>query len=210
MKRRPFLVAAATGAGLTSTALRAQGGPVEGREYSKLAQPLAVSAAGKVEVVEFFGYWCPHCNSFEPTLEPWVKALPAHVAFRRVPVAFRPDQELHQKLYYAIEALGLLEVLHRKVFAAMHVDRKRLDKEADIGALAQANGADGAKLLETMKSFSVSSKVRQARQLAEGYRVDSVPMIGVHGRFVTSVAQANGPQQALAVTEHLIRLAGKA
>jgi thiol:disulfide interchange protein DsbA len=211
MNRRRFairLAAAAATPGLVSGAF-AQGAPVEGRDYARLAQPLAMPATGKVEVVEFFGYWCPHCNSFEPTLEAWSRKLPADVAFRRVPVAFSAPQEPYAKIYFALEAMGLLDQMHRKVFAAIHVQRQRLDKDSDIVAFMTSNGVDGAKFTETYKSFTVASKFKQARQLADAYRIDSVPTLGIHGRYFTSPSLAGGAEQALKVTDQLIQRARK-
>jgi len=209
MNRRRFairLAAAAAAPGLTLAA-RAQGAPVEGRDYARLAQPLPMPATGKVEVVEFFGYWCPHCNSFEPTLEAWARKLPADVAFRRVPVAFSAPQEPYAKIYFALEAMGLLEQMHRKVFAAIHVQRQRLDKDSEILAFMTANGVDAGKFSETFKSFTVASKFKQARQLAEAYRIDGVPTLGIHGRFFTSPSLAGGADQALRVADQLIQRA---
>ena len=188
-------------------ALHAQGAPAgftEGRDYLKLDKPLTVPP-GKIEVVEFFGYWCPHCNAFEPTLEAWVKKLPAdQVSFRRVAIAFGVAQEPLQKLYFALETLGLVDSLHRKVFAALHVQKLPMNKEADIGAWAQANGADPAKILDAMKGFTVATKARQARQLAEGYAIDGVPSIGIQGRYRTAPSIAGSGDRALAATDALI------
>jgi len=207
MNRRRFairLAAAAAASGLTLAA-RAQGAAVEGRDYARLAQPLAMPATGKVEVVEFFGYWCPHCNSFEPTLDAWARKLPADVAFHRVPVAFSAPQEPYAKIYFTLEAMGLLEQMHRKVFAAIHVQRQHLDKESEILAFMTANGVDGTKFSETFKSFTVASKFKQARQLADAYRIDGVPTLGIQGRFFTSPSLAGGAEQALRVTDQLIQ-----
>ena len=187
----------------------AQGGPVEGKDYLRVAQPVPMTG-DKIEVVEFFGYWCPHCNAFEPALEAWVKKLPATVNFRRMPVAFNAAQEPAQRLYFAIEALGLVDTLHRKVFAAMHVERKRLDKDAEIADFAKANGVDPAKLQDAMKSFSVATKMRQSRQLSEGYRIEGVPTLGIHGRFMTSPSIAGTQERALATADALITQARKA
>ena len=87
MNRREFATrVGAAGAAIaalgTGTAARAQGAPVEGTHYVKLSQPLPVTP-GKIEVIEFFWYGCPHCNAFEPMLDAWQKGLPADVAFRR-------------------------------------------------------------------------------------------------------------------------------
>ena len=205
MNRREF---ATCSAGVLLAAAQgpawAQGGPVEGKDYQRVATPVPVPP-GKVEVVEFFGYWCPHCNAFEPALDAWVKKLPAaQVAFRRVPVAFNAAQEPLQKLYFALESLDLIEALHRKVFNSLHVARQRLDKDAEISVFLQANGVDAAKVMDSMKSFSVATKVRQARQLAEGYKIEGVPTLGIQGRYMTSPSIAGTPERALAVADQLI------
>lgn len=187
----------------------AQGGLVEGKDYQRVASPVAVPE-GKVDVVEFFGYWCPHCNVFEPALDAWVKKLPAHVSFRRIPVAFSPAQESYQRLYYGIEALGLVDSLHRKVFAAIHVDHKRFDKDSDVLDWAKTVGADGAKIVDAMKSFSVATKLRQSKTLADGFRIEGVPTLGIQGRFMTSPSMAGTSERALAVADQLIAQVKKA
>ena len=143
---------------------------------------MAVTApAGKIEVLEFFSYGCPHCYALEPTLEGWAKRLPADVVFKRVPVGFNALYENYQKIYYALEAMGQVEHMHRKVFDAIHQQRQRLDKEADIAAFMTANGLDGAKFIELYKSFSVQTKARQAQQLSQSYKIDGVPAMARAG-----------------------------
>jgi thiol:disulfide interchange protein DsbA len=212
MHRREFstalLGASALAVGLPAAA---QGGPVEGTHYVRLGQPLPVTApAGKVEVVEFFWYGCPHCNAFEPMLEAWTKKLPADVSFRRVPVAFRDEPfGTHQRIYYALETMNQVEAMHRKVFYAIHNDHQKLDKPAEIAALMTKNGVDGAKFVEVMNSFGVQTKARQAKQLAEAYKIDGVPALGVQGRFYTSGSLAGSPEQSLRVTDFLIERSRK-
>jgi thiol:disulfide interchange protein DsbA len=212
MKRRLFnLQLAAAGLGLAAAGrTAAQGAPVEGTHYTRLAQPAPVSVpAGKVEVVEFFSYGCPHCYALEPSIEAWRKTLPPQAVFRRVPVGFNALYETYQKVFYALEAMGQLDAMHPKIFAAIHQQRMRLDKEADLVAFMNANGVDGAKFAELFKSFSVQSKVRQASQLAKAYGIDAVPTIGVQGRYVTSGAQAGTNERALAVASHLVTQAAR-
>ena len=205
MNRRDLMICTAGGVlASLSSPLWAQGAPLEGKDFHRVAQPVAVPE-GKVDVVEFFGYWCPHCNAFEPQLDAWARKLPtAQVNFRRVSVAFNAAQEPMQRLYFALEALGLVDTLHRKVFAALHVQHQRLDKDADIAAWATANGADATKIIDTMKSFSVATKVRQARALAEGFKIEGVPTLGIQGRYMTSPSIAGTPERALAVADALI------
>ena len=211
MNRREFALTttAACMAGL-SAPLWAQGGQlVEGTDFKRVAQPIPVPD-GKVDVVEFFGYWCPHCNAFEPQLEAWVKKLPAQVAFRRMAVAFNAPQEPLQRLYFAIESVGQVDTLHRKVFAAIHSLKVRLYSDTEITDWLKTVGADAAKIGDAMKSFSVATKLRQARTLAENFMIEGVPTLGIQGRFMTSPSMAGTAERALAVADSLIAQVRKA
>src|SRR6218665_728173 len=171
MKRREFSKAglAVSALGLTQApAVLAQAKAAKaGTDYLVLDKSAGVEAPqGKIEVVEFFWYACPHCNSFEPALEAWVKQLPKDVAFRRAPVSFRSDFVPLQKLYYTLEALNLVEALHRKAFYAIHVEKQRLNSDDTVLAwAAKQQGVDQAKFVEAYNSFNVSTKVRKATHL---------------------------------------------
>ncbi len=215
MNRREFSVAAAavlsaTAAGLPAGAFAQAKQPQEGIEYTRLDRRAPVEApAGKVEVIEFFWYACPHCNAFEPRLEPWIRKQPADVVVRRVPVAFRDDFVPLQRLYYTLEALGKVDELHGKVFHTIHVDRQPLDREDLILAWAGKQGLDAAKVKEMYNSFSVSAKARRATQLQNEYKVEGVPAMGIAGRFYTDGTLAGGMDRTLQVTEYLIAQARK-
>ena len=214
MNRREFslttLGTLGLSAGLPGLAL-AQGTPVEGKQYVRLPQAAPVSApAGKVEVVEFFWYGCGHCNDFEPTLAAWVAKLPADVVFRRVPVAFRENPfGNHQRLFYALEAMGLVSSLHAKVFRAIHAEGQTLDKPETIAAFMTRQGVDAAKFMAMFNSFAVQTKCKQARTLADAYKIDGVPTLGLAGRYFTSVSLNGNPERTLATTNFLIDQARK-
>jgi protein dithiol oxidoreductase (disulfide-forming) len=215
MNRREFalhtLGAATLAAGLPGVALAQAGAPVEGTHYIKLNQAAPTSApAGKVEVVEFFWYGCSHCNHFDPYLEAWVAKLPPDVAFRRVPVAFRENPfGVHQRLYFAIEAMGLIPSLHAKVFHAMHQEGLKLDKPELVGDFVAKQGVDRARFMGVFDSFSVQAKAKQARTLAEAYKIDGVPTMGIAGQYYTSVSLNGTPDKTLAVVDALIARARK-
>ena len=206
-KRREFSAAViGAGVGAVSLTAQAQGGPIEGTHYVRLSQPVPTTVAGKIEVIEFFWYGCPHCNAFEPALEAWVRQLPADVAFRRVPVAFSAQPFVaHQRIFYALDSLGLVAAMHRKVFYAIHNDRLRLDQPAEISAFVARNGVDPVKFMEAYDSFGTQARLRQANQLVSGYKIDGVPALGIHGRFYTSGTLAGDNVRALAVADFLVQ-----
>ena len=208
MKRRDFSVvcgAAAVGASLVPSTALSQGKPPEaGADYLVVEKPAAVEApAGKIEVVEFFWYSCPHCNTFEPTFEAWTKRVPKDVVVRRIPVAFRDDFVPQQRLFYALESMGLLDKLHAKVFAAIHAEKQNLNKADLIADWVAKQGVDKAKFLEQFNSFSTTTKATRGTQLQNAYRVEGVPALGVAGRFYTDGTLAKSMDRALQVAEFL-------
>lgn len=216
MKRREFSLAASAAAagaltlGTTSSWAQAAGFK-EGKDYIKLGKPATVGApAGKVEVIEFFWYSCPHCNAFEPQFEAWVKSQPADVVVHRVPVAFNASFAPQQKLYYALEGLNLLPQLHAKVFRAIHVERNRLATDDAIFEWVGKQGVDVAKFKGVYNSFTVNNQVRKAAQLQNEYDVEGVPALGVAGRYYTDGTKAGNMDNVLRVVNALVASSRKA
>jgi thiol:disulfide interchange protein DsbA len=177
----------------------------EGKDYNRLDHPQANDVgAGKIEVIEFFWYSCPHCNAFEPTWANWVKNAPKDVVVRRIPVAFNDSFAPQQRLFFTLEALNLLDTLHVKVFQAVHVDKQPLNTDASIQAWADKQGVDKTKFAETYKSFGMASKLRRAVQLQNDFKVEGVPALGIAGRFYTDGSMAGSMERALQVTEALL------
>ena len=214
MQRRKFSITAATlaaTAALAGTAAQAQGKPPqEGADFLVLDKPAPTeAAAGKIEVVEFFWYSCPHCNRFEPQLQEWVKKTPKDIVLRRAPVAFRPDFEPQQRLYFVLESMGKVEELHTKVFNAIHVERQALNTADLVANWAEKQGINKAKFIEAYNSFPVATKTRKATMLQDAYKVDGEPALGVAGKYYTSGSVAQTMERALVVTDYLISLAHK-
>ncbi|MDP1899701.1 MAG: thiol:disulfide interchange protein DsbA/DsbL [Rubrivivax sp.] len=210
MKRRDFsLQLASAGLGLAVAGpATAQGAPIEAKNYVKLQTvvPVALpSPQKKIEVIEFFSYSCPHCFDLEPVLERWVKTLAPDVYFRQVPVGFSLAYQMHQKLFFALEEIGQREALHRKVFGAIHQQRRPLNTEAEMLGFLTANGIDGAKFTDAFRSFAVNTKAARAKQLSEAYKLDGVPTLGIHGRYLTSASLAGSHERAVVVADYLIQ-----
>jgi thiol:disulfide interchange protein DsbA len=212
MKRRDFSLAA-IGAATSAAALPrmahaqvpAARKPVEGTDYLSLDKRVPTDVgAGKIELIEFFWYSCPHCNSFEPQFAAWVKAAPKDVVVQRVPVRFRDDFEPQQRAYYVFESLGMVEAMHGKLFHAIHTERQQLNNPNALAAWANKNGLPEKKFLDTYNSFGVATKARRATQLQEAFKVQGVPALGVAGRFYTDGSLTQTMDRALQVADYLI------
>ena len=217
MKRREFSLSAASAVAASALTLPVAAPALaqprqfkEGKDYRKLDKPVTPDApAGKIDVIEFFWYSCPHCNAFEPTLDAWVKAAPKDLSIRRIPVAFNPSFVPQQKLYFTLEGMGKLDALHAKVFRAIHVEKAKLAKDDEIMAWIATQGVDVAKFKEIYNSFTVSNQVRRASQLQDAYGVEGVPSMGVAGRFYTDGTMAGSMPVVLQVVEHLVGVVRK-
>jgi thiol:disulfide interchange protein DsbA len=211
MKRRDFslLTSACLSLGLTglgnTNALAQRKPPEAGQDYKALAQRAPVEApAGKIEVVEFFWYNCTHCNTFEPSLSEWIRKAPKFVAFRRVPRRFADNEIAQQQLYYALEAMGLVEKLHGKVFAAIHVEKQQLNTPTAIADWVAKQGVNKAEFTKQFGSFTTISKANKAKQLQDAYQIEGVPALGVAGRFTTDIGMAGGSVRVLQVVDALV------
>jgi thiol:disulfide interchange protein DsbA len=204
--------------GLAPLATLAETSPVPkaGDDYTVLLaqQPLDVGS-GKVEVIEFFWYGCPHCYAFEPTLEAWEAKQPPSVAFRPVPAIFSPEWASYAQVFYAFEALGARKRLHLPFFNAIHRDHLAINNEAAMHQWLKGHDVDPQKFDQAIKSFGVQSEVNRAKQMTIAYRIDGVPTLAVQGRYTVSGDQSHtGDEEKafhimLATTDYLVGLARK-
>jgi thiol:disulfide interchange protein DsbA len=203
--RRTLITAMA--AAMAPISLRAQQDAAPG--YTALQNALPVEKSGRVEIAEFFWYGCIHCYNLEPALEAWLPKLPADAYFRRVPAVFNERWAHDAAIYYAFEALGVVEKLHRPFFDAIHKDRLKTDNPAALGEWLTRNGLDPRKFDATMKSFGVQSKTKRAAQLTSASRIDGTPALMVQGRYTISADQGRSPEGMLASAVRLIPVARK-
>lgn len=173
--------------------------------YETLGTKVPTEIPGKVEVIEFFSYGCPHCHDFEPLLDDWAKGLPADVNVVKVPITFnRPEWAALAKIYYALEAMGEAKARSAAVFEALHNDHRPLFREDVLMEWAREAGLDAKRFRDTYNSFAVNAKVKRADQIAAAYKVRGVPMMAVDGRYTLSASSAGGYDEMLKTVDALI------
>lgn len=169
--------------------------------------PIATDTPGKIEVVEFFWYECPHCYDLEPLLERWIPKLAKDVQFRRVPATFNDRWRLSARVFYALESMGLDGKLHKPLMDAIHKDRMRITDERQLGDWLGKQGVDVAKFQAALRSFAVESRLKRAEQLVRDSRIDGVPALMVNGRYL--VTAGGSSQRMLDTADALIGQARK-
>ncbi|UXY15734.1 thiol:disulfide interchange protein DsbA/DsbL [Chitiniphilus purpureus] len=165
-----------------------QAAPQEGKDYQRLAAPQPVAQPGKLEVIEFFWYGCPHCYAIEPHAEAWAKTLPKDVNFRRVHVMWpgRGDLEGHAKIFVTLQQMGLAEKHSLAVFNAVQRDRLELRREEVLFNWVKKQGIDVAKFKSIYSGFGMSVAINKLAQATQAYRVEGVPLFVVNGKYMTS------------------------
>ncbi len=177
----------------------------EGVEYEKIipAQPTA-SKPGRIEVVELFWYGCPHCFRFEPYIERWLPEVRDRIDFIRLPAVLRPSWAVHARAFYAARELGVFDKIHRPLFDALHVEKRRLNDEDALAAFFSEQGVSEKAFHKAFNSFSVDSEVRRAKQMTRRYRAMGTPAMVVNGKYLTDPGMAKGFTNILEVVNSLV------
>lgn len=187
---------------LSSAAVPLHAAITQGRDYTVLPTPQRPDTPGKIEVIEFFSYGCPHCYELEPLIASWKKKLPPDVTFKRVAVAFgRPMWDSLGRAYYAFSDMNVLPKVDNAIFDAVHRQRLPLQDEKSITAWVGKQGLDATKFTAAYNSFSVSTRMSQGERMVEAYQVSGVPMIVVGGKYV---AQGGSYDAMLGIASELV------
>ncbi|MFN7086468.1 MAG: thiol:disulfide interchange protein DsbA/DsbL [Burkholderiales bacterium] len=181
-----FSVWAATAAFMLGIATGAAAQLVAGRDYRLVEPPQPTDSGKKIEVLEFFWYGCPHCNNLQPALNAWLKRKPADVDFRRVPAVFQDSWVPLTKVFYALEAMGLLEKLHHDVFAAVHEQKIRLQDPKILFDWIATKGVDRQKFIDTYNSFAVQGRTQRSIDMTRNYDIPGTPALVIDGRYLTA------------------------
>lgn len=189
--------------------------PVAGKDYRLIDPPQPTDSGKKVEVIEFFWYGCPHCNSLQPSLRAWLKRKPADVEFKRVPAIFQDSWVPLSKAYYALDAMGLVEKLHHDVFAAIHEQKIRLQEPKVLFDWVAGKGVDKQKFIDTYNSFAVQGRTQRSIDMTRNYDIPGTPALVIDGKYLTAPSRTLKADNSIdydrffQVVDQLIALARK-
>jgi thiol:disulfide interchange protein DsbA len=177
---------------------------IEGEHYQVIDKPVRTADPNKIEVTEVFWYGCPHCNTFRPVFDQWAKQLDDMVYTEKSPAMWSEPMVVHARIFYTAKTLGILDNMHKDIFDAMHIQKKRLVKEAEIYTLFEKQGVSKEMFNKVFSSFGVNSLVQQADARARSYGITGTPEVIVNGKYRTSARMAGSADNVFKVIEYLI------
>lgn len=176
-----------------------------GRHYDRLSptQPTS-SGPDQIEVAEIFWYGCPHCYTFDPYLESWKEDLDPDVSFVRVPAVWNVLLQLHARAYYTAEVLGITDEIHTPIFREIHVNGNLLNSEQALQGFFEQFGVSEEDFTGAFNSFAVHTRLQRADELSRRYRVSSVPMVIVNGKYSASAQSAGDYPTLMELIDELV------
>lgn len=174
--------------------------------YSRLPTPQPTASADKIEVLEFFWYGCPHCQSLEPSVDKWLAKKPDDVEFIRIPAVFSKRWELFARAFYTAKFLGIEDKIHVALFNALHKDKQKIDSEDKLRDFFVSQGASAEEFDKTVNSFAVAVKLNHAKQMSKRYGLSGVPTLVVNGKYKTSGKEAGTTERIMQVVDYLVAL----
>lgn len=179
---------------------------VETRDYT-VVKDAPASANGRIRVEEFFCYCCPHCYHADAAIEAWKARKAKDVDFVRVANSLgRADGAALAEAFYVAQALGVGEKIHTPLFRAVH--EEHLDT-TDLSALKdffqRTAGVSPADYDHAADSLGVRLEIEKSVALARQYRVISVPVVVVGGRYVTSPVQTGSEERFIETINALVQ-----
>lgn len=157
---------------------------VEGKDYRVLDKPVPQLRADKVEVLEFFGYFCVHCYHLDPVLLKHSKSFAADTYLRTEHVVWQPEMLGLARVAAAVSASGLKYQANPAVFEAVYGQKLNLADSATFKQWARTQqGFDAQKLIAAYDASSNAVQARKMQELTETYRIESTPTVIVGGKY---------------------------
>lgn len=180
MKMRKVLTAVVSAMVLSATAQAA----TEGVDYTVLAKPIPQLQNGKVEVLEFFGYFCVHCYHLDPVLLKHSKSFAADTYLRTEHVVWQPEMLGLARVAAAVNDSGLKYQANPAVFKAVYEQKINLADAPTFKRWAAAQGGfDAKKLVAAYDSYGNLAQAKKMQDLTETYRIEATPTVIVGGKY---------------------------
>lgn len=176
----------------------------EGEHY----KVLDLEASNKPVVTEFFSFYCPHCNSFEPIIQQLKKQLPEGVKLQKNHVSFMGGSmgPSMSKAFATMVALKIEDKMVPVMFNRIHNLRKAPRDDAELRQIFLDEGVDEKKFDSAFKGFAVDSMVRRMDKQFEDSGLTGVPAVIVNNKYLVQAQSIKTMDEYFALVNYLLEL----
>jgi thiol:disulfide interchange protein DsbA len=154
----------------------------EGKHY----KVLELEKSSKPIVTEFFSFYCPHCNSFEPIIAQLKKKIPADAKFQKNHVSFMGGSMglSMSKAYATMIALKVEDKMTPVMFNRIHNLQKPPKNDEELRQIFLDEGVDAKKFDSAFNGFAVDSMVRRFDKQFKDSGLTGVPAVIVNNKYL--------------------------
>ena len=176
----------------------------EGKDYEVISVEVAPVHQDKIEVTEFFAYWCPHCADLDPVLLRHAKQFPRDTVLRTEHVIWDEARDYPlARLAVAVNQSGEKYRANPAIFAALVQQRINLGNEEVLRQwLPQQTSFNAAKVQAAFDSFSNATQAKQMGALTRKHGIEGTPTLIVGGKY--RVIFGNGYEAGMKTVDELI------
>ncbi|KHA59915.1 thiol:disulfide interchange protein [Vibrio variabilis] len=147
---------------------------------------LELEASKKPTVTEFFSFYCPHCNTFEPIIQQLKAQLPDNAKFQKNHVSFMGGNmgESMSKAYATMLVLKVEDKMTPVLFNRIHNMRKAPKNDEELRQIFLDESVDAKKFDAAFNGFAVDSMVRRFDKQFKDSGLSGVPAVVVNNKYL--------------------------
>ncbi|UPR35776.1 thiol:disulfide interchange protein DsbA/DsbL [Vibrio cyclitrophicus] len=175
----------------------------EGEHY----KVLDLEASKKPMVTEFFSFYCPHCNSFEPIIQQLKQQLPKDAKLQKNHVSFMGGNMglPMSKAYATMIALKIEDKMVPVMFNRIHTMNKPPRDEEELRQIFLDEGIDAKKFDAAYNGFAVDSMVRRFDKAFKDSGLSGVPAVVVNNRYLVEAQGINSLDEYFELVNFLLK-----
>lgn len=165
----------------------------EGDYYKVLDLP----ASSTPTVNEFFSFYCPHCNSFEPLIQGLKKQLPEDAKFQKSHVSFMGGNmgKSVSKAYAVMVMLDIEDKMVPVLFNRIHTMNKPPRNDEELRQIFLDEGVSAKDYDGAFKSFANNSMVNRFNKSFQSSGLTGVPAVVVNNKYLVQTGKITSAEE---------------
>lgn len=161
-----------------------------GTLYEVVPGKKSTHEAGKVKMIVFFDFFCPHCHKFDTVVLPLLKREfgdKLEVEAIGFPIIYA-DSTVPLEAYELAKDMGKGEEMKRAIFDAIYYERKDGANSEILSGIAGSIGLDKEKFKKDLRAGVKRARVLEGKALAQSYGAHGTPTIILDGNILMKKA----------------------